>query len=118
MPAAPLFIESVQRKSRRFVPVTSDLIPRSRAVIAILPWTSRPLIPDPEWKEDLMSKQFLNPLLKIVLCIIGLAVVGYYLLASSTSVNLTEPLTILRALVVIGFLYLLVQSVLDLFKKE
>jgi hypothetical protein len=57
------------------------------------------------------GKRFLNPLLKIVLSLIGMFAVGYQLYVWIVSGTAYDNLTIVRALVFAGFFYLMVQSV-------
>ncbi len=60
------------------------------------------------------GKKFLNPFLKAILCVIGVAVVGYYLFEAVQQGQALERLNLVRWLVLIGFAYLLYQSVKDL----
>jgi hypothetical protein len=60
------------------------------------------------------GKSFLNPILKIVLCSIGVLVMGYFVYGSVQAGEISERITIIRALVLVGFAYLLVQSVKEL----
>jgi hypothetical protein len=58
----------------------------------------------------MLGKKFLNPFLKIVLSLIGMIAVGYQLYVWHMSGAAYDNLTIVRALVFVGFSYLLVQS--------
>jgi|UniRef100_A0A7C4AT51 hypothetical protein len=60
------------------------------------------------------GKKFLNPFLKAILCVIGVAVMGYYLLEAVQQGEALERLNLVRWLVLMGFAYLLYQSVKDL----
>ena len=57
------------------------------------------------------GNKFLNPILKIAICITGMFVMGYFLYPSVQSGVIVDNVTILRALVFLGFTYLLVQSI-------
>ncbi|AFM23041.1 hypothetical protein [Desulfomonile tiedjei] len=61
--------------------------------------------------------KFLNPILKIMICVAGMVIMGYYLY-DSLAQGLYETITLIRALVFVGFCYLLVQSVGDLMKDK
>jgi TRAP-type mannitol/chloroaromatic compound transport system permease small subunit len=61
--------------------------------------------------------KFLNPILKIMICIAGMVIIGYYLYGS-LSQGLHETITLVRALVFAGFSYLLVQSIGELIKDK
>jgi len=60
------------------------------------------------------GKKFLNPILKIVLCLVGMMLMGYFLYGSIQAGEPSDRVTIVRALVFLGFTYLLVQSIKDL----
>ncbi|MEW6533100.1 MAG: hypothetical protein AB1473_19875 [Thermodesulfobacteriota bacterium] len=60
------------------------------------------------------EKNFLNPLLKVVLCAGGMLLMGYYLYMASLEGTLYEQLNIIRGLVFLGFAYLLAQSLRQL----
>jgi len=60
------------------------------------------------------GKKFLNPILKIVLCLVGMMLMGYSLYGSIQAGEPSDRVTIVRALVFLGFTYLLVQSIKDL----
>ena len=62
--------------------------------------------------------KFLNPILRIVLCGAMMAVLGYYLYPVLKSGDVTERMTIIRGLVFLGFAYLLVQSLRELFSRR
>ncbi len=57
------------------------------------------------------GKRFLNPFLKVVLSLIGMSAMGYQLYLWLGSDAAYDNLAIVRALVFLGFSYLLVQSV-------
>lgn len=58
--------------------------------------------------------KFLNPILKIVLCLGGMAVMGYFLYPSLVGGNFSDGLTLGRGLVFLGFTYLFIQSIREL----
>jgi hypothetical protein len=60
------------------------------------------------------GKRFLNPYLKIMLCSAGMIVMGYFLYTSVWNGATYDHLTIARALVFLGFTYLLVQALREL----
>jgi len=60
------------------------------------------------------GKRFLNPILKIVLCLAGMFTIGYFLYPSILSGNVFDGMGIVRLLVFLGFSYLLIKSVGDL----
>lgn len=64
------------------------------------------------------GKKFLNPILKIAICISGMLVVGYFLYPSVQSGTIEDNLTVLRALVFIGFTYLLGQSIKQMLERR
>jgi hypothetical protein len=57
------------------------------------------------------GNRFLNSYLKIVICVLGMAVMGYFLYPAIEAGTLTDKLNLIRGLVFIGFAYLFVQSV-------
>ncbi len=57
------------------------------------------------------GKNFLNPILKVAICVLGILVMGYFLYPSVVSGTVEDNLTIVRGLVFLGFAYLLVQSI-------
>jgi hypothetical protein len=61
--------------------------------------------------------RFLNPILKIMLCLTGMAVIGYFLYPSISEGNFWDGLTIGRGLVFFGFTYLFVQSLRELIDR-
>ncbi len=63
------------------------------------------------------GKRFLNPLLKTVLCIVGMVVLAYHLSPDIMSGNFDDHMTLLRLVVFLGFTYLLVQSVRDVIDR-
>ncbi len=64
------------------------------------------------------GNKFLNPILKMAICISGMFVMGYYLYPSVLSGTIEGNLTIVRALVFLGFTYLLVQSIKQLLERR
>jgi len=64
------------------------------------------------------GKKFLNPILKIVICLTGMILMGYFLYPSVSSGNFEDSLTIVRGLVFLGFTYLLVQSIKQMFEPS
>ncbi|MBI4965833.1 MAG: hypothetical protein HY913_21325 [Desulfomonile tiedjei] len=57
------------------------------------------------------GNKFLNPYLKMVLCLLGMALMGYFLYPAVQAGEFSDHMTIVRALVFLGFSYLLMQSV-------
>jgi hypothetical protein len=57
------------------------------------------------------GKKFLNSYLKIFICAIGMSVMAYYLYPAMQAGELHDKLNLIRAIVFLGFTYLLVQSV-------
>ena len=57
------------------------------------------------------GKKFLNPTLKIAVCLIGMLVMGYVLYPSVRSGTIGDSVTIVRGLVFLGFAYFLVQGI-------
>jgi len=64
------------------------------------------------------GKKFLNPYAKVVICALGMACIAYFLYPSLISGDFTERQTIFRAMVFLGFAYLLVRSVLEIVRKS
>ncbi len=64
------------------------------------------------------GKKFLNPIFKIAICITGMVVIGYFLYPSVQSGTIEDSLTVLRALVFIGFTYLLGQSIKEILERR
>ncbi|MFH1115276.1 MAG: hypothetical protein V1792_15305 [Pseudomonadota bacterium] len=60
------------------------------------------------------GKKFLNPVGKIILCLIGMLVLGCFLLPAVQSGDYGGPITILRALVFLAFAVLLVRSIAEI----
>jgi len=60
------------------------------------------------------GKKFLNSYLKIAICVLGMAIMAYFLWPAIQEGKLSENLTMVRGLVFLGFGYLLVQSVREL----
>lgn len=57
------------------------------------------------------GKKFLNPIGKIILCLIGMLVMGYFLLPAIQSGDYDDRMTIVRGLVFLAFTILLVRSI-------
>jgi hypothetical protein len=64
------------------------------------------------------GKKFLNPLLKTVLCIMGMVVLAYHLSPDIMSGSFDDHMILLRLAVFLGFTYLLVQSVRDIIDRS
>ena len=62
------------------------------------------------------GKKFLNPVLKAVLCSIGVVSMVYLLVPQVGSGGPYDYLTLARALVLLGFIYLLGQTVKEMLK--
>ncbi|MBI5251958.1 MAG: hypothetical protein HY912_20895 [Desulfomonile tiedjei] len=62
--------------------------------------------------------RFLNPLLKVVLCLLGMGVMGFFLYESISSGTSDDRMTIVRALVFLGFAYLFVKAAADLVRQR
>ncbi len=60
------------------------------------------------------GKKFLNPFLKATLCIIGIGAMAYLLVPQVRSGGPYDYLALGRALVLLGFVYLLAQTVKDM----
>jgi hypothetical protein len=58
--------------------------------------------------------KFLNPVLKVILCALGMVIIGYFLYESISTGTLNDRMTMLRALVFLGFTYLMIKSALEL----
>lgn len=67
---------------------------------------------------ETMGKEFLNPTLKIVLCLAGMLAMGYYLYDAVQSGTFSDNLTIGRTLVFLGFTFLLARSVKDMIGRS
>ncbi len=63
------------------------------------------------------ARNFLNPYLKIMLCLAGMIVMGYFLYTPFEDWATYDHLTIARALVFLGFTYLLVQTLRELLRN-
>ena len=57
------------------------------------------------------GRKFLNAYVKIVLCVLGMGIMAYFIYPSVQTGEFSDNLTIARALVFLGFGYLLVQSI-------
>jgi hypothetical protein len=60
------------------------------------------------------GKKFLNPVLKSVLCCLGILILGYFLYPSLVAGKIEDGTTALRLVVFLGFLYLLAQSLREM----
>jgi hypothetical protein len=69
-------------------------------------------------RKEMAGNKFLNPILKIVICLIGMLVMGYFLYPSVKSGIIEDNLTVLRALVFLGFTYLMVQSIKQIIERR
>lgn len=64
------------------------------------------------------GKKFLNPTIKIIICLLAIAVLSYFVVQEALFQNdLVNKFLIGRILVMIGFAYLLVQSLREMFRK-
>jgi hypothetical protein len=61
------------------------------------------------------GNKFLNPFIKIGLCLLGMGLMAYFLYPSVQTGEFGDNLTIIRALVFLGFGYLFVQSLREVF---
>ncbi len=59
------------------------------------------------------GKKFLNPIGKIILCLIGMLVLGYFLLPAIQSGDYDNGITIVRGLVFLAFAVLLIRSIAE-----
>lgn len=64
------------------------------------------------------GKNFLNPLLKLFLCVFGTSLMGFYVYVSLESGAPLDTTLFLRILVLAGFIYLLIQSARDFLGKR
>ena len=66
------------------------------------------------------GKKFLNPYAKVILCVLGILIIGYYVLIQIQSGLIYDNLLIfiIRVIVLLGFTYLLVRSIADLVKSD
>ena len=68
------------------------------------------------------GKKFLNPLIKVIICLLGLLILGYFIHAPLRQVifgdGTADKILVLRVLVMIGFLYLLAQSIREIIKRD
>jgi hypothetical protein len=62
--------------------------------------------------------KFLNPALKIILCALGMTIIGYYLYDSILAGATNDRMTIVRVLVFLGFTYLMIKSALELIEHK
>lgn len=63
------------------------------------------------------GRKFLNPLVKVVLCVMGVASMAYLLYPDIMRGDFSDRLTIVRVLVFLGFSYLLAQSVKEILNR-
>lgn len=59
------------------------------------------------------GKKFLNPIGKMILCLIGMLVMGYFLLPAIQSGDYDDRMTIVRGIVFLAFSILLVRSIAE-----
>lgn len=64
------------------------------------------------------GKKFLNPLFKLLLCLFGTSLMAFYVYDSLETGAALDTTLVLRILVLIGFVYLLIQSARDLLGKK
>ncbi len=64
------------------------------------------------------GKRFLNPLLKSFICIAGMAIMALFLYPALQQGSEWDTMFYLRVVVFLGFLYLLVQSVRQIFRPS
>lgn len=60
------------------------------------------------------GNKFLNPLIKIVLCVLGMGLMAYFLYPAVQAGEFHDNLTLIRGLVFLGFGYLLFQSIREI----
>ncbi len=60
--------------------------------------------------------KFLNPILKAIVCSVGTAIMGYVVITQIASEAPYDHLAFVRTLVLLGFLYLLAQSIRQIFQ--
>lgn len=60
---------------------------------------------------------FLNPYLKAVICMAGMACMGYFLYPVLLTGSFSDALTIARALVFLGFTYLFVATAREIIRN-
>jgi hypothetical protein len=65
-------------------------------------------------EEEMAGIRFLNPFLKIVLCVVGMLAMGYSLYPFFPWGLFSDTVTVLRFLVFLGFAYLLVSGLMEL----
>jgi hypothetical protein len=64
------------------------------------------------------ENKFLNPVLKATLCLAGIASMAYLLISQVGSGGPYDYLTVARALVFLGFVYLLTRTVKDMLERR
>ncbi len=64
------------------------------------------------------ENKFLSPVLKATLCSAGIASMAYLLISQVGSGEPYDYLTVVRALVLLGFVYLLARTVKDMLKRR
>ena len=62
--------------------------------------------------------KFLNPILKAALCSIGIATMAYLVIAQIGAGGPYDYLAFARVMVLLGFLYLLVQSIRQILQRR
>jgi hypothetical protein len=69
-------------------------------------------------ENPMAGDKFLNPILKAALCSVGTAIMAYVVVTQIASGSPYDHLAFLRTVVLLGFLYLLVQSVRQIFQQR
>jgi len=64
------------------------------------------------------GKKFLNPYLKVALCLVGLLLMGYFLLQQVQSGDEYDRLFFFRAIVFAGFLFLFIRGVTEILNRS
>jgi hypothetical protein len=59
------------------------------------------------------GKKFLNPVVKVGLCAVGMLIMGYFLVSSVSSGSFGDRTDIARLIVFVGFAYLFIRSIAD-----
>ncbi len=62
----------------------------------------------------MVGKKFLNPFAKVVICFLGAAFMAYYLYQNIQAGEFYVGMPLLRACVLVAFLYLLFRSIRDI----
>ncbi len=64
------------------------------------------------------GRKFLNPSLKVAVCLIGMFVMGYVLYPAIRSGSIEDSVTIFRGLVFLGFAYFLVHGIKQMLESR